>query len=90
VLTSTLILRLASEVQQDGARFVMVAQDADLAGLDVGALERAEVNIVRVDQALGPDQSAVRFANDGHFNARGHRAVAATLTRPLGYLLAAR
>ena len=90
VLTSTLILRLASEVQQDGARFVMVAQDADLAGLDVGALERAGVNIARVDQALGPDQSAIRFANDGHFNARGHRAVAATLTRPLGYLLAAR
>jgi hypothetical protein len=87
-LTSRLILRLASEVQQDGARLVIVTQDTDLSGLDVGAFEREGINIVRVDQALGPNQNAVRFPNDGHFNARGHRAVATSLTRPLAYLLA--
>ncbi len=88
VLTSRLILRLASEVQQDGAQFVIVTQDVDLAGLDVGALEQQGINIVRVDQALGPNQDAVRFPNDGHFDARGHRAVATSLLRPLAYLLA--
>jgi lysophospholipase L1-like esterase len=87
-LTSRLILRLASEVQQDGAQLVIVTQDVDLAGLDVGAFERQGINIARVDQALGSDQNAVRFANDGHFNARGHRAVASSLLRPLAYLLA--
>jgi GDSL-like Lipase/Acylhydrolase family len=88
VLTSRLILRLASEVQQDGAKLVIATQDIDLAGLDVAAFEQAGINIVRVDQALGPDQNAVRFPNDGHFNARGHRAVATSLLRPLAYLLA--
>jgi lysophospholipase L1-like esterase len=88
VLTSRLILRLASEVQQDGAKFVILTQNVDLSGLDVGAFERAGINIQPVDQALGPDQSKVRFANDGHFNARGHRAVASALVRPLAYLLA--
>jgi lysophospholipase L1-like esterase len=88
VLTSNLILRLASEVEQDGARPVIVTQDTDLSGLDVGAFEQEGINIVRVDQALGPNQNAVRFPNDGHFNARGHRAVASALTPPLSYLLA--
>lgn len=88
VLTSRLILRLGSEVQQDGAKFVILTQDIDLSGLDVAAFQQAGFNITRVDQALGPDQNKVRFANDGHFNARGHRAVAFSLTRPLAYLLA--
>jgi GDSL-like Lipase/Acylhydrolase family len=88
VLTSQLILRLASEVHQDGAQLVIATQDIDLAGLDVGAFEQQGINIVRVDQALGPNQDAFRFANDGHFNARGHRAVASSLLRPLAYLLA--
>jgi lysophospholipase L1-like esterase len=87
-LTSRLLLQLASEVEQDGAEFVIVTQDADIAGLDTAAFERAGTNIVRVDQALGPDQNAVRFPNDGHFNARGHRAVAESLATPLSYLLA--
>jgi lysophospholipase L1-like esterase len=87
VLTSRLILRLGSEVQQDGAQLVIATQDIDLAPFDVEAFQREGINIVRVDQALGPNQDAVRFANDGHFNARGHRAVATSLLRPLAYPL---
>jgi hypothetical protein len=87
-LTSRLILQLASKVNQDGAQFVLVTQDGDIADLDLGAFEQAGINIVRIDQALGTNQDAVRFPHDGHLNARGHRAVASSLESPLRYLLA--
>ena len=75
-LTSTLIEQLAREVQESGARFVMVASDADLARLDVPAFLAAGIRILRTQPVLGSDQRAYRIPNDGHLNRSGHQKVA--------------
>lgn len=78
-LTSTLILRLAAAVRDDGAQFALLGEGPDLAQLDLSAFDAAGVPILRTDEALGPDQSGLRFPNDGHLNEEGHRRVAAYL-----------
>lgn len=75
-LTTTLILRMASEVRAEGARFVLLIEGSDLAGLDQPALAAAGIEIARTDEALGANQEAYRFPNDGHLNERGHRRLA--------------
>ena len=75
-LTTTLILRMASEVRRDGARFVLLIDSADLGPLDQNALRAAGIEIVKADEPLGADQRPFRFPNDGHLNAEGHRRMA--------------
>ena len=72
-LTTTLILRMASEVRRDGARFVLLIDSADLAPLDGNALRAAGIEILPADQPLGADQTPFRFPNDGHLNVAGHQ-----------------
>jgi lysophospholipase L1-like esterase len=78
-LTNALILRMAGEARQDGARFMLLANDAYIHTLDVAALAGAGIEIAPVNEALGDDQSPLRFPNDGHLNAAGHRRLAAFL-----------
>jgi lysophospholipase L1-like esterase len=82
-LTTALILKMADGARQDGARFVLLANDAYVHTLDAAALEGAGIEIVRLNEALGDDQSALRFANDGHLNRAGHRRLASFLAHML-------
>ncbi len=87
-LTSALLLRLAADVKRDGARFVLLVDDADLRTLDQAALAREGIDVVRPSDALGPDPNAVRFANDGHLNELGHQRMADLLSAHLRQVLA--
>jgi hypothetical protein len=78
-LTTTLILRLAGDVQRDGARFVLLIDAGDLAPLDEAALRAAGIEILRANEALAADQRPFRFPNDGHLNVAGHQRMAAFL-----------
>ncbi|HVL97733.1 MAG TPA: SGNH/GDSL hydrolase family protein [Egibacteraceae bacterium] len=78
-LTSALIRTLARGVREDGASFVLLGNAADLAALDGPAFARDGIAVVLVDDAIGADQTAFRFANDGHLNPAGHDRVAALL-----------
>jgi lysophospholipase L1-like esterase len=82
-LTSVLIRNLAAMVRQDGARFVLLIEQADLSKLDVQGFQRDGIEIIRADPALGPDPAAVRFSNDGHLNELGHRRMAEVLASRL-------
>jgi lysophospholipase L1-like esterase len=86
-LTSDLVRRLASEVHADGARFVLLANAVDLAALDRAAFERDGIEIVVADDALGADQTAFRFPNDGHLNVEGHQRLADMLAPRLAEVL---
>jgi lysophospholipase L1-like esterase len=78
-LTTALILRMAEAARQDGARFVLLANDAYVHTLDTAALDGAGIETVHVNEALGDDQRELRFPNDGHLNRAGHRRLAAFL-----------
>jgi len=82
-LTSVLIQDLAAEVREEGGQFVLLGQETDLGQLDLGAFERDAIDVLRLDAALGPDPSVVRFPNDGHLNGEGHQRVADFLVAPL-------
>jgi lysophospholipase L1-like esterase len=86
-LTSALIRNLAAMARQDGARFVLLIQQADLRQLDVQGFQRDGIEIVQPDEALGPDPAAVRFPNDGHLNELGHRRIAGILGPRIAKLL---
>ncbi len=86
-LTSALIEQFAREVQDSGARFVMVASDPDLAQLDVSAFRAAGIQILRTDPVLGADQSVYRIPNDGHLNRSGHERVAGLIAPAVEDLL---
>ena len=74
-ITSALICRMADEVHQDGARFVLIIDDVDLQNLDRAAFERKGVTIVRTEEARARELDAV-FPNDGHMTAVGHERLA--------------
>lgn len=86
-LTSTLILELAAAVEGDGARFVLLVDHGDLRSLDEQRFASEGVDVVHLDEALGPDPNAVRFPNDGHLNELGHRRVADLLASRLQEVL---
>ena len=81
-LTSALILALGEDVQTDGARFVLIGRDADLAALDVTAFDRAGIETVGIEGAL-TDPSRVLIPNDGHPNELGHERIAELLAGEL-------
>jgi lysophospholipase L1-like esterase len=86
-LTSVLIRNLAAIVRQDGARFVLLIEEADLDQLDVQGFRRDGIEIVWADQGLGLDPAAVRFPNDGHLNELGHIRIAEILAPRITELL---
>ena len=74
-LTSALISRMADDVRSDGARFMLMGEDADLNQLDVAAFEQEGIPVTRVDPAFGPDSDTLFVPHDGHPNAVGHRRI---------------
>jgi len=82
-LTSALVREIGEQVRADGAQFVVVAESTDLGGLDLESFAADGIPVLRTETVLGPDQSVMRFANDGHLNQRGHARVADLLTPAL-------
>lgn len=85
-LTSALIVKLAEAVNEDGARFVLVIDGADLRQLDREAFGRMGITIVLTDEAHARDPDA-QVRNDGHMNELGHRRLADFLTPRVAGLL---
>lgn len=85
-LTSALIGKLAEAVVEDGARFVLVIDAADLRQLDRNAFDRSGMTIVLTDDAHARDPDA-QVRNDGHMNELGHRRLADFLAPRLEGLL---
>jgi lysophospholipase L1-like esterase len=93
-LTSALLRALAQDVRASGARFLLMITPRNWERLDVRALaaDGIEPHTVLLPPGLEPGQ--IRFRNDGHFNALGHRVYAEALAplaeRELRALLRAR
>lgn len=77
-LTSAVIGKLAQAAAEDGARFVLVIDGADLGQLDRKAFERLGMTIVLTDESHARDLDA-QVRNDGHMNELGHRRLAGSL-----------
>ena len=75
-LTSALLQALARDVRGSGARFLLLVTPRHWERLDVRALaaDRIEPHYVLLPGTLQPSQ--IRFRNDSHFNALGHRVYA--------------
>jgi len=75
-LTTALLQALARDVRGNGSRFLLMMTSRHWERLDVRALaaDRIEPHSVTLSSAL--QQSQLRFRNDAHFNALGHRVYA--------------
>ena len=75
-LTTALLQALARDVRGNGSRFLLMMTPRHFERLDVRALaaDRIEPHAVTLSGAL--QQSQLRFRNDAHFNALGHRVYA--------------
>jgi lysophospholipase L1-like esterase len=78
---------MAAQARSDGARFLLVGNEADLRQLDIASIQHEGAEVARADDVLGADQRAVRFPNDGHLTPDGHRRIADLLTPRIAALL---
>lgn len=78
---------MADNVRSDGARFMLMGEDADLNQLDVAAFEQEGIPVTRVDPAFGPDSDKLFVPHDGHPNALGHRRIGELLADQIEPLL---
>jgi hypothetical protein len=86
-LTSILIGRLASDVEDDGAQLVVIGETPDLNALDLRSVAAAHGAVIDFSSVMGTNPNVVRFANDGHLNVLGHQRVASFLTPWIAGLL---
>jgi len=89
-LTTALLQALAREVRSSGARLLLIMAPRHHRYVDVAALRADGVEIESVAMSGSIDPSLIRFRNDSHLNARGHRVFADGLRRPLERVLARR
>lgn len=88
-LTTALVLALAGESQQRGARFLVWGRAGQLAQLDLAAIARAGIPVVDI-APIEQDFRALTWHHDSHFNPEGHRRVAELLAPEIAAQLAAR
>lgn len=89
-LTSRLLIELAREVRKSGARLLILIRESELDRMDADAIhaEGALTRTLVISETLSRGRP-VKFVNDGHFNALGHRLSAALLAPVLVDLLTA-
>ena len=80
-LTSRLIRSLASEVRASGARFLAVLTENQVGLLDTAAFREEGIRyyVMAPEVKDGFDVRELRWQNDSHYNAEGHRLVAEVL-----------
>jgi hypothetical protein len=86
-LTRALILELTRDVQRDGAAFLVIGVEWDLAALGVEPLQAQGVEVLSLAPIEGETPGEIRFRHDSHFNAEGHARLAALLAPRIGELL---
>jgi lysophospholipase L1-like esterase len=79
-LTTALLQALAREVRASGAGFLLLMIPAHWDRVDLRALRADRIEPQYVELRGGVDPSQIRFRNDGHLNALGHRLYAEGLT----------
>jgi lysophospholipase L1-like esterase len=72
-LTTALLQALAREVRAAGARFLLLMVPRHWPRIDLRALRADQIPIESVTIPEGVDPRSIRFENDGHLNAHGHR-----------------
>jgi lysophospholipase L1-like esterase len=72
-LTSALLQALARDVRLSGARFLLMITPRHWERLDVRALAADRIEPHSVPLPAGLEPARLRFRNDAHFNALGHR-----------------
>ena len=75
-LTTALLQALARDVRASGARFLLLMTPSHWERVDLRALraDRIQPRFVSMPEGIRPDQ--IRFRNDSHLNALGHRLMA--------------
>ncbi len=79
-LTTALLQALAREVRESGAAFALLITPRQWERLDTRALRADGIEASSVAIGTGIERSLLRFRNDSHWNARGHRLFAQGLT----------
>ena len=79
-LTTALLQALAREVRAGGASFLLLMIPKHWKRVDLRALRADGIEIEYVTLSDAIDPSRIRFANDSHLNALGHRLYAEGLT----------
>jgi lysophospholipase L1-like esterase len=79
-LTTALLQALAREVRGSGARFLLLMIPQHWPRVDLRALRADQIDLQYVTLSDAIDPSQIRFRNDSHLNALGHRLYAEGLT----------
>lgn len=82
-LTTALLQELAREVRAGGARFALVMAPHHWERVDLRALRADRIEPHTVALPPGVEARQIRFRNDGHLNALGHRVFAEGLAPQL-------
>ncbi|MEE2679300.1 MAG: SGNH/GDSL hydrolase family protein [Myxococcota bacterium] len=83
-LTSRLIEALAREVRSGGGRLLIVVRESELERMDAPAIHAEGARTIAL--AVTPEQARgrpIRFENDGHLNALGHRIASRLLAEAI-------
>lgn len=85
-LTGSLLLAFYSEVERRGAKLVVVSvptEEARIREFLKSTLEPHGIPYLALDEAFAASAQSVRFEQDRHWNAMGHRVAAAVIERLL-------
>ena len=83
-LPRALVIALHDEAVASGAEFALWISRGQLARLGRREIEASGVEVIHTEQTIrGPLAAPIIFANDSHWNARGHRIIADLLSEQL-------
>ncbi len=89
-LTTRLIAEVRREVEQDGAKFLVVLVDDIYAGRRFhDYLAGLDIDVLSLDDHIAPDDTVAHLPEDFHWSAAGHAIVAGALAPRIEALLAA-
>lgn len=86
-LATRIVIAFAEEARRRGADFLLVGEPSQLGQLDLTAVARAGIPVIRYPEFDSPD---LHWRRDGHFNPDGHRRLAEFLAPEIASQLRAR